>query len=286
MSAIDAALHKEIVTALGWYADIGVHDLVLDEAKDYTVAEPVPDLQTLSPASSVSPPPHMKNVAIDTAPAFLGKSDARQEALKLAKSANTLEALKEAINDFDGIAIKKTASNLVFADGNPSAKIMVIGDAPAADEDRIGKAFMGASGQLLDKILACIDLSRQSEEPKGAVYMTNILNWRPPGNRSPSPAEIEVSLPFIERHIQLINPEIIILCGAIAAKSLLNTSASISRLRKTTHEYKTLTQELDGEAKIVAFPIYHPSDLIATPLQKRAVWEDMLKIQNAISKAQ
>ncbi|MGH1456624.1 MAG: uracil-DNA glycosylase [Alphaproteobacteria bacterium] len=282
MPVIDAALHKEIVTALGWYVDIGVHEVILDEAEDYTKAEELPTMMAAASISSLAP---VSGGAHEKTLAFLGKSDARAEAVKRAKSANTLDELKDEIATFDGIAIKKTASNIVFADGNPKAKIMVIGDAPAADEDRMGKPFVGASGQLLDKILACIDLSREGEELEKSVYITNILNWRPPGNRSPNPAEIEVSLPFIERHIQLIKPEIIILCGAMAAKSLLATSSSISRLRKSSHEYKTITQELGEERAIAAFPIYHPSDLINTPLQKRAVWEDMLKIQAKIHKS-
>lgn len=277
---IDAAMHKEILTALQWYADNGVHEVICDEAQDYTIAPETPPssqvMALMSGAVNMSHP--------QAPPAFLGKSDAREEAVKIAKSATTLGELKHAIENFDGIAIKKTASNIVFADGNPKAKIMVIGDVPTADEDRIGKPFMGTSGALLDKILACIGLNRESEDPENAVYITNILNWRPPGNRSPNPAEIEVSLPFIERHIQLIKPEILILCGAVSAKTLLTTSSGISRLRKTSHEYKTIIEELGDGCAMAAFPIYHPSDLINTPIQKKSVWEDMLKIKHKVQK--
>jgi uracil-DNA glycosylase family 4 len=278
---IDAAMHKEMLTALQWYADNGVHEITLDEAQDYTVlpATPPPADMVASLRETMPPPPQEQ-----ATPAFLGKSDARVEAIKLAKSANTLEELKEAIAGFDGIGIKKTASNLVFADGNPKAKIMVIGEAPGADEDREGKSFAGACGHLLDKILACIDLSRSAEDASDAVYLSNILNWRPPGNRTPSPAEIEVSLPFIERHIQLIQPDLLILFGAISAKSLLASDTGISRLRRTSHEYKTLTQDIGPEIKIPAFPTYHPQFLLSTPIQKRAVWEDMLKIKRKMQK--
>ena len=278
---IDAAMHKEMLTALQWYADNGVHEIILDEAQDYTVmpAE-VPPAEIVASLRDTMPPPPQEQAA----PAFLGKSDARVEAIKLAKSASTLEELKEAIASFDGIGIKKTASNLVFADGNPKARIMVIGEAPGADEDREGKPFAGACGHLLDKILACIGLSRSTEDVKDAVYLTNILNWRPPGNRTPSPAEIEVSVPFIERHIQLIQPDLLILFGAISAKSLLASDTGISRLRRTSHEYKTLTQDIGQEIKIPAFPTYHPQFLLNTPMQKRAVWEDMLKIKQKIQK--
>lgn len=284
MVAIDAATHKEMLTALEFYADIGVHEVVLDQAEDYTNVPPPP---LIMPQGDVPPhalPPVSMTEAQNTAPAFLGKSDAYEEAVKLAKAANTLEELQNAIAEFDGIAIKKTASNMVFSDGNPKAKVMVIGEAPGADEDRQGKPFVGVSGQLLDKILACIHLDRQSEEAGNAVYISNILNWRPPGNRTPNPAEIEVSLPFIEKHIQLIKPEILILFGAVSAKSLLNTDMSISKLRRGSYEYKTITKDIGADIQIPAFATYHPSYLLRTPLQKRAVWEDMLKIQQKLQK--
>ena len=273
---IDAALHKEMLTALRWYADNGVHEAILEQAEDYTIAPAMPSTSEMLASMRAGTPPQPQQ---QSAPAFLGKSDALEEAIKLAASANNLNELREAISKFDGIAIKKTASNLVFSDGNPKAKIMVIGEAPGADEDREGKPFVGASGALLDKILSCIGLSRDSEDAENAVYISNVLNWRPPGNRTPNPAEIEVSIPFIERHIQLIKPDILILFGAIPAKSLLASDVSLSKMRKTKHEYKTITENIGDKINIPAFPTYHPSFLLNTPIQKKAVWEDMLKIQ-------
>src|SRR5262249_7051997 len=132
--------------------------------------------------------------------------------------------------------IRKTATNTVFCDGNPASPVMLVGEAPGADEDRLGRPFVGVSGQLLDRILKCIDLDRAQEDPARAIYISNILNWRPPGNRTPSPAEIEVSLPFIERHIMLAKPKLIILCGGVSAKALLGREEGISRLRKTWHD--------------------------------------------------
>ncbi len=211
---------------------------------------------------------------------LLGKNHARIEAAKLAAAASTIEELREAIAAFDGIAIKKTATNLVFCDGNPKAKIMLIGEAPGADEDRQGTPFVGVSGQLLDNILACINLARNEEDPQKAIYISNVLNWRPPGNRTPSPAEIEVSLPFIERHIQLINPKLIILCGGVSAKALLGSEHSVSKLRKTWHDYTPQTSEFAKDANpIPAIATYHPDYLLRTPTQKRAVWADMLMTQ-------
>jgi DNA polymerase len=214
---------------------------------------------------------------------LLGASEARVEAERLAAQAATLEELSATIADFDGIALKKTATNMVFADGNPKAPVMLIGEAPGADEDRLGKPFVGVSGQLLDKILAAAGLDRQAEEPEKAVYISNILNWRPPGNRTPSPAEIEVSLPFIERHIQLVKPRILILCGSVSAKALLSSEESVSRLRKIGwHDYcprdRGNTQTHKKPDVIPAIVTYHPSYLLRTPAQKKAVWADMIAL--------
>ena len=206
------------------------------------------------------------------------KSELLAEANKLAREANTLEDLRQAITDFEGIAIKKTATNLVFSDGNPKAQIMLVGEAPGADEDRMGKPFVGVSGQLLDRILKFIDLDRKEDDPLKSIYISNILSWRPPGNRTPSPAEAELSLPFIEKHIALIQPKILILCGGVSAKALLASEDGISKLRKGTRMYKTLTPDLGVSVSIPAIATYHPAYLLRTPSQKRAVWEDMLTI--------
>jgi DNA polymerase len=142
----------------------------------------------------------------------------------------------------------------------------------------MGKPFVGVSGQLLDRILKCIDLDRTQEDAQRAIYISNILNWRPPGNRTPSPAEVEVSLPFIERHIQLVKPKILILCGGVSAKALLSTNDGISKLRKSWKPYRTLTPGLGQGDPIPAIATYHPAYLLRTPSQKKAVWEDMLNI--------
>ncbi len=271
--------------ALQFYLDSGVDETMLDEAPDRRVLREVPPTadtpsipETLKPAGAAAKPK-----AAETSPAQipLGKSDARNEAVKLAQAAQTLDDLREAIAEFDGIAIKKTATNMVFSDGHEKAPVMLVGEAPGADEDRQGKPFVGVSGQLQDKILKCIDLDRSDEDPAKSVYISNILNWRPPGNRTPNPAEIEVSLPFIERHIQLIKPKILIFCGGVSAKSLLGSSDSISRLRKGWHDYLPQTPELkEGAEPIPAIATYHPAYLLRTPAQKKAVWADMLSVQD------
>lgn len=269
-----AMQHETALAALEFYRDAGV---------DLCIADSPVDRFSLVPELPKAVLPLQKTVLPqnENQEPILGASQAREESVKLAKAANSLDELRDAIAGFDGISIKKTATNLVFSDGNPQADIMLIGEAPGADEDRQGKPFVGESGHLLDKILSCINLSRTAQDAGKSVYIANILNWRPPGNRTPNSAEIEVSLPFIERQIQLVNPKLIILCGSFSAKALLGSGDSISKLRRSGwHDYVPQTTELKAESTpIPAICTYHPAYLLRTPLQKKAVWEDMLKIQ-------
>jgi len=255
--------------ALQFYIESGVLDVEDDTATNrYTLAQEMPNISAITEKSAASGPPSM------------GAAEGRAEAVKIARAADTLENLKESIAAFDGLAIKKTATNIVFADGHPQSSIMLIGDAPGADEDRTGIPFAGHSGALLDKILSCIDLDRGGEDPLKSVYLSTILNWRPPGNRNPSPAEIEISMPLIERHIQLIKPKLIILCGEVSAKALLGSDQSLSRLRKRWHDYLPQTPEFkDGAQSIPAIVTYSPAYLLNTPAQKRSTWADMLEIK-------
>lgn len=276
------------LAALAWYQEQGVDEALGDAPVDRfaLAARPLPP-----PAAARSELPDNGRAATIKAAAApvpqtalpLGNAETRAEAAKLALAAQNLEELRAAIASFDGVALKKTATNLVFADGNPASPVMLVGEAPGGDEDRIGKPFVGVSGQLLDKILACIDLNRAEEDPDRAIYISNILNWRPPGNRTPSPAEIEASLPFIERHIQLVRPRLLILCGGVSAKALLGREDSISKLRRSWHEYRPRTLELATDAPAIpAIATYHPSYLLRTPSQKRAVWADMLDVQKKL----
>lgn len=271
------------IEALQWHIDVGADEALADSpvdatampelpARDEEKPQPAPQA-TAQPAQAPRPNPQP---AQDNAP--LGASEAQKESLKLAQAAGTLEELREAIASFDGLPIRKTATNLVFCDGNPEAPIMLVGEAPGADEDRLGKPFVGASGQLLDRILACIGLDRTAEDPAQAVYISNILNWRPPGNRTPSPAEVAISLPFIEKHIALVQPKLLIFAGGVSTKALLNTPDGISKLRGKFHAYTPLTTALfeSQPAPIPALATYHPAYLLRTPTQKKLVWQDML----------
>jgi len=183
----------------------------------------------------------------------------------------TLEELRKALNDFEGCALKQTAAHTVFGDGNPQAKIMIIGEAPGADEDRIGVPFVGKSGQLLDKMMGAINLSRQD------YYICNILPWRPPGNRTPLDSEIAVCLPFLKRQIDLVDPDYILILGGAAANSLLNMAETISKMRGRWFEY----QKTNGKtAKVLAS--FHPAYLLRTPGQKARSWSDLLRLKKEL----
>lgn len=284
---------KALTASLDWYLDNGVDEALLDSANDRRKKLSEQPFEAFRQDISATKPhalqdnkqikPVSKPAIASTAKQALGKTDARAQAIKLAKQANSLEDLREAIAAFDGLSVKKTATNLVFSDGHPEAPIMVIGEAPAADEDRQGKPFMGVSGQLLDKIFNQIGLSRDAEETKNALYLSNILNWRPPGNRTPNDTEIAVSLPFIEKHIMLAQPKILIFCGSLAAQALLGRSESISRLRGDWHAYSPKTTELGYSGpEIPALATYHPDYLLRTPAQKKAVWSDVLRVMHKL----
>ena len=252
---------------LEWHMEAGA-DEVLQETPRNWLAAPQEAAKT-EPIESKSNKPQPPMAALP-----LGTAEACLAAAKLARSATTLEELRAAIAGFEGLAIRKTATNMVFAEGNPKARVMVIGEAPGAEEDAQGKPFVGASGQLLDKMLACIGLSRWEEDPEKSVYITNILNWRPPGNRSPSPAEIEMSLPFIERHIALVQPKVLFFLGGVPTKALLQTEEGISKLRGKWKDYTPQTPEIGGSLH-PALPSYHPSYLLRTPIKKKESWIDL-----------
>jgi uracil-DNA glycosylase family 4 len=191
-------------------------------------------------------------------------------------SSQSLTALREELLRFEGCALKHTAMNLVFADGNPAAPIMMVGEAPGEAEDRQGRAFVGVSGQLLDHMLAPAGLDRRTN-----VYISNILFWRPPGNRSPTDAEIAACLPFCERHIALVKPKILVLLGGVAAKSLLRTKEGITRLRGRWTQY--MPPPGSGlEHPIECLPIYHPAFLLRQPGAKRQAWADILTLTKRI----
>lgn len=199
-------------------------------------------------------------------PDMTDTSGALARAKELASGAKTLEDLRQALEGFDGCTLKQSANGLVFADGNPDADIMLIGEAPGREEDMQGLPFVGSSGQLLDRILGSIGLDRTK------VYIANTVPWRPPGNRAPSPMETQICRPFIERQAELVAPKIVIALGGAAAKQMLAVNTGILRLRGQVHDL-TL-----GAHSTKCLPTLHPSYLLKQPAQKKLVWQDMQKL--------
>lgn len=196
-------------------------------------------------------------------------SKERVSAAQAAQAANTLEDLKAAVQAFEGCALKSTAKNMVFADGNPKGRLMVIGEAPGNDEDRQGLPFVGVSGKLLDLMLESIGYTREN------AYITNVVPWRPPGNRTPTPEEVGMCLPFLMRHIELVKPEVILTVGGLSANTLLNRTEGITKLRGRWDE---LT--LPGlEAPVPIVATFHPAYLLRSPQQKRFAWRDLLAVK-------
>ncbi|MGL9758722.1 MAG: uracil-DNA glycosylase [Wolbachia sp.] len=195
------------------------------------------------------------------------------EARKLASKCSSVDELRSAVESFEGCEIKKTATNTVFSDGNSNAKIMLVGEAPGANEDLQGIPFCGASGMLLDKMLSAINLDRTK------VYISNTVFWRPPGNRKPTDLELDMCRPFVEKHIALISPQILVLVGGIACYSLLDNTKTISTLRGRFHAYTN--QYLSHS--ITTSAIFHPAYLLRQPMQKRLAWEDLKKIREYLN---
>lgn len=195
-----------------------------------------------------------------------------RKAQTLAAACDTVEALEEAVRAFDGIALKKFATNTVFSDGSRKARIMLIGEAPGANEDEQGIPFCGASGKLLDKMLAAIGLDRNT------VYITNTLFWRPPGNRTPTREELEICEPFVKRHIELMAPRLMIFCGGTSATFLLRSKVGITKLRGRLHHYATA----EGAETTPVAILFHPSYLLRSPAQKKLAWHDLLLIKEHI----
>ena len=263
------------LTALEWHIDAGADEALQDTPNDRTAAAAALLKSPVSAAPAAVPQPSNQSGG-----EIIGTAQARLDAAKAAAACNTLDELKDAIAAFDGLAIKKTATNMVFSAGNPAARVMLVGEAPGADEDRQGTPFVGISGQLLDRIFKSIGLARTDEDPAKALYISNVINWRPPGNRTPSPAEIDMSLPFSERHIALVKPKVLVLCGGVSAKGLLGSGESISRLRGKFHDYRPLTEGISSNTdSIPAIATYHPAYLLRTPSQKKMVWDDMLMLR-------
>jgi len=258
----DAAL-----ALLRWYVEMGADEAIADQPANRFGPAPA----VAAPIAPSAPRPQAAPAVPAAPPKALTESlaEAAQSARRLAAGAESVSALAALIAGFDGCGLKRTATNTVFADGNPAAPVMIIGEGPGADEDRIGRPFVGRAGQLLDRMLAAIGLDRQS------VHITNVVYWRPPGNRTPTTAEIASCLPFVLRHIALVHPKLLVLGGATAASALLPGGQGITRLRGRWFDL-----EIPGLAEPVpTLPMFHPSFLLRTPERKREAWRDLLALR-------
>jgi len=253
---------------LDFYADTGV-DALLGEnpVNRFISTEPGAAARPARPATLPANLDSIGRVPPAPPPA---PDEAAMQAGAVAKSAKTLDELHAILDKFEGCALKSTAGQLVFADGNPEARVMLVGEAPGRDEDIEGLPFVGRSGKLLDRMLAAIGLDRTS------VYIANIVTWRPPGNRTPTPQESQICLPFILRQIELADPDILVCLGGPSAQTLLGIKDGITKTRGRWFAFET------GKREIRAMPTFHPAFLLRSPLQKRFAWRDFLAIKKAL----
>jgi len=253
------------LAALAWQLDLGADEAIAEVPVNRFEAVAVP---AAPPRPAPSSPPVPVTAIGRVAPTQAAPGPAGTDTAALAAAAQNLAALRAAMAAFDGCTLKKGARNLVFADGHPGARVMIVGEAPGRDEDLQGKPFVGRSGQLLDRMLAAIGLARHAEDPAQAVYITNVLPWRPPSNREPATDEVAMMVPFLMRHIELKAPELLVLMGSAAAKTVLETTAGITQL----HGKWTVWRGLP------VLPMLHPAALLRRPELKRAAWADLLAL--------
>jgi uracil-DNA glycosylase len=264
----------EAAAALAWLSEMGADEIVGETAIDRFQAE----VQTTQSSSRRKPGPMVESertptisLAVEMDPGF------RRDDGKIGAAAcQTLDDIAAALSHFDACTLKKTATNLCFADGNPRARVMLVGEAPGRDEDIEGKPFVGRSGQLLDKMLAAIGLSRHAEDPEKAVFITNTIFWRPPGNRTPTEAETAMCLPFLQRTIEIQQPQFIVCLGATPAHRLTGLHDGILKLRG---KWLLCTS---GSRSIPLLPTLHPAYLLRQPAQKRLAWRDLLSLRQAL----
>jgi DNA polymerase len=251
---------KDALGTLNWLVEAGADEAIGEAPVNRLharTAQPVP-----MPAARPAP---VKPAASPVAkPAPYPGGDAIGDAQAMAASATSLAELKTAMERFEGCALKRTATNTVFADGTPEGRVLFIGEAPGRDEDRIGKPFVGRAGQLLDKMLASIGLNRNVN-----AYITNVINWRPPDNRDPTPEEAAMCLPFLRRHIELAGPGVIVLLGAVAARHVMGVSDGIMKSRGRWMEYRV------GDRMVPIMPTLHPAYLLRQPAHKKLAWRDL-----------
>ncbi|MER2264556.1 uracil-DNA glycosylase [Methylobacterium oxalidis] len=267
---------RDLISLLDFHIESGA-DAALDERPHDRFGEAEEPTPERRPAAPPRVPPEPARAPARAAPqrtfgqsAAAKPDEAAGDARARAAETRTLEELEALLAGFDGCPLKFTAKNLVFADGNPAARVMFVGEAPGADEDRVGKPFMGRSGQLLDRMMAAIGLDRSS------AYIANIVPWRPPGNRNPTPQEVSVCRPFIERQIELADPDLIVCLGSPATQTLTGTKDGILKARGRFYPYRL------GDREVRALATLHPAYLLRQPVQKRLAWRDFRLLRAAL----
>jgi uracil-DNA glycosylase len=252
---------------LRWLLEMGADEIITEAPVDRLKPKPKPQAPLpQSPAAS--------RLDLRALPSRAASSDqAIGDARAVAAACTSLADIAAALRQFDACPLKRTATNLVFADGNPEARVMFIGEAPGRDEDEQGKPFVGRSGQFLDRMLAAIGLSRHSADPQTAAFITNVIYWRPPGNRKPTDAETLMCLPFVMQTIELAKPEFLVCLGATPTQRLLETTEGILKLRGTWRDFNG----------IPLLPTLHPAYLLRQPAQKRLVWRDLLSLRRRLN---
>jgi DNA polymerase len=271
-----AIAREDLESLLRWYVDQGIDESIGEDAVDRFAAPPPqaapPPIQQQAPAAPTPIRPAAAAPAPLRGPVPIESPQLVEDARALAQRCNSVEELEAAVRAFEGCALKRTAKNTVFADGVVGSPVMIVGEAPGADEDRLGKPFVGVSGQLMDRMFDAIGMSRERD-----LYITNILFWRPPGNRTPTLAEQAICMAFTRRHIELARPKVLVLAGGTAAKSVLDTTEGIMRLRG-----KWTSLALDDGSAVPTLPTFHPAYLLRTPASKRQSWSDLLSLDKKL----
>lgn len=269
----------ELVAALDWYRAVGVDLAVGEEPVDrFAASAAAPPRRATAPAGAAAAPlivapqlQRQRDMPPPAAPAVVTSLTADpSETRALAAAATTLEALRAAMDAYEGCTLKRRATQLCFADGNPEAKIMLVGEGPGEQEDLQGKPFVGRAGQLLDRMLAAIGLDRTR------VYIANMVPWRPPGNREPSPEELALCTPFLVRQVELVAPKFLLTLGNVPTRSLFHTTNGITRMRGQWKELEI------GSHRVRSLATLHPAYLLRTPASKALAWRDMLSLRQAI----
>jgi uracil-DNA glycosylase family 4 len=267
------ASREESLAALNWLVEAGADEAVGDAPVDRFSARAaavpvVPQAAATAPKAVPRPNPPLAQIKPTTLVPLA--TDGFGSAVEIAAKCRTLAELRSAMESFEGSQLKKLATNTVFADGNPNSRIMFIGEAPGHEEDRAGLPFVGRAGKLLDKMMAAIGLDRTR------AYIINVMPWRPPDNRNPDPGEVAMCIPFLRRHIELAQPRIMIMLGAVSARHVLGLNEGIMKLRGRWLEYRI------GTEMIPVLPTLHPAYLLRQPAHKKLAWRDLQAVADKL----